>query len=194
MRFGVRFLMVIWYYLLLLFLLGKCWSLSSSSPSTNNIHVEVKRILNVSPNEALEAWHSYHFEKGGDLPLVWIRTTNKGRRLLLPGMVEETLLPPTPTPDTTDDTCKDDSLSVAYTVTDFGPLLGLDFIPGSHLGNVTFAPIYENHNDGTIITKTEMIWKVSCQTKRRVAFWNFVTNYLITTVCNNLVEYTSKPH
>ena len=198
MRFGFRCLMVIlWYYSLLLLVLldGKCWSLSSSSPSTmnnnnnnnNNIHVEVKRILNVSPKEALQAWHSYHFEKGGDLPLVFIRTKEQRRRLLLPALLEETLLPPT--------SCKDDSLvSVAYTVSDFGPFLGLDFIPGSHLGNVTFTPI--NENDGTTIvsTKTEMIWKVSCQTKQRVAIWNFVTTSLITTVCNNLMEYTSIPY
>ena len=167
--------------------------MTTSTNKNKNINVEVKRILNVSPKEAQQAWYSYHFEKGGDLPLLFVSTTNnKKRRLLLPAMLEETLLPPP-----TNNNNKDDSLSVAYTVSDFGPLLGLDFVPGSHLGTVTFIPIKNTTNDNydeTTVTKTEMIWKVSCQTKQRVPLWNLVTTYLITTVCDNLMEYTSIPY
>jgi len=140
----------------------------------------VKRTLDVSTKDAREAWLTYHFEKGGDLPLVFsfVSSSSSNKRLLLPAGVEESLLP---------ENCGDVT-SVAYTVSDFGPLLGLDFIPGSHLGNVTFIETDNNRN------QTEMTWSVTCQTKQRSHLWKFITTFLITTVCDHLVEYTSIPY
>jgi hypothetical protein len=135
-------------------------------------------LVSVDPHEARAAWLDFAWARGGGLPFVGTLTSaDKQTRTLLPLLLRERLV-------TAAGDEGDADVTTRYTVTDAGPVLGVDVVAGSHEGEVRFLPIAGGG--------TEMIWSVGFDTSARSALWEGVTRGTVGEVSANL-EATLRP-
>ena len=136
-------------------------------------------LASVDPHEARAAWLDFAWARGGGLPLVGTLTSaDKQSRTLLPLLLRERLV-------TAAGDEGDSDVTTRYTVTDAGPVLGVDVVAGSHEGEVRFLPIAGGG--------TEMIWSVGFDTSARSALWEGVTRSTVGEVSANLEATLRQP-
>ena len=135
-------------------------------------------LASVTPNEARAAWLDYAWGRGGGLPLVGtLLSDDMQSRTLLPLLLRERLV-------TAGDKDQSD-VTTRYTVTDAGPVLGVDVVAGSHEGEVRFLPTAGGGSD--------MIWSVGFDTTARSELWEGVTRSTIGEVSANLAATLRQP-
>ena len=149
---------------------------SCAAMSAGRVAVAIRTRLAVPPGEARAAWLDYVWSRGGGLPLGTLLTDDAQERTLLPLLLRERLVP------TTTDV---EVPKLAYTVTDAGPVLGVDVVAGSHTGTVSFTPSDEDC--------TEMLWDVEFDCSGRTPLWEAVTQNSVGEVSANLEAFTAKP-
>ena len=152
---------------------------SAALSSGGRVSVTVRTpLVSVSPEEARTAWLDYAWSRGGGLPLVGTLTSDAEQsRTLLPLLLREQLV----AAGDDDQSC----VTQRYTVTDAGPVLGVDVVAGSHEGKVVFAP--------TAGGGTEMVWSVGFDTCARNALWEGVTRSTVGEVSANLEATLRQP-
>ena len=134
-------------------------------------------LASVDPHGARTAWLDFAWARGGGLPLVGTLTSaDKQSRTLLPLLLRERLVTAAG---------EEGDVTTRYTVTDAGPVLGVDVVAGSHEGEVRFLPIAGGG--------TEMIWSVVFDTSARSALWEGVTRSTVGEVSANLEATLRQP-
>ena len=136
------------------------------------VAVKVTTQLAIPPAAARSEFLDYAWARGGGLPLLGVTTGDAASaRTLVPLFLRERLVD--------NDLTLADGESVSYVVTDPGPILGLDVVPGTHSAQVTFTPA----NDGSATT---MDWKVAFEARARKRLWELVTRTTVGEVSANL--------
>lgn len=146
-----------------------------------SVHVE-ESFPGIQPDEAMDAWLSYQWERGGGLFGVVVFQENKETRRLAPIWMEETLLQ---NDDDDDDETNEQACSLRYKVTDMG-LLAFDIEESSHSADVHF--VFDENK-----LSTTMIWDVSFEAINRRSLWQGITEGNIAAASKNLASYLSTP-
>ena len=146
------------------------------------INVRVERVLTASPEASRSAWVSYQWKSGGGLPvIVWPKEQDsgqqyEGQRLVLPLMMEETLLAPDGDAD---------EIQLRYAVTGSG-LLASELVPESHVSRVRFLPLQGKAG-------CRMVWEVYFEASQRRWLWEAVTERMINDAADNLASHVAEP-
>ena len=142
-----------------------------STVSGSRVAVRIVQPLDVSAASAKSAFLDYTWRRGGGIPGL---VTNDGdRRTLWPVKLEEQLLPAT------------DENTLCYTVTDNGPVLSFDLLPGTHSASVVFT---DEAGGGCTMT-----WDVAFEVAARAAFWTRFTQTSVGSAAASLASHVATP-
>lgn len=164
-------------------------SSTTASKDSMMVQVEISRDLptTTTPERAQQAWLDFVWKGGGGLPVFVVpkatdssdaATSSSAGRLLLPVFMEEKLVD-----DEKESSAQSNTiLRQKYRVSKWG--LNPDLVPDSHLGVVEFEKTGET---------TKMIWRIEFQVTARRAWWQAMTDFLISVTSDNLVAYLRPP-
>jgi len=154
------------------------------------VDIVVTRVLDdplVTPTQAREAWLDFVWKQGGGLATFVLPNEEGTKRLLLPTLMEETLVRPRRN-NTSASTAYN---KIQYKVSKFGFLQDLE--PNTHLGTVTFNYDTKSKILNPEISQVTMTWKATFFAHQRKKLWQEVAQSLISNAANNLQAYLATP-